>query len=516
MESTNLESFVASTVVQNCDTDWTFGLSFRAESGSTNRDLPTSVAVPPSSQTPEKTNISVEKYHDLFVPDLSQCSPQPIIIIHIGMGASGLLAAHKPGKFLFNYELVCYEKIEVIGGTRGYYSYAPETQDYLMRFCKKHNLELFVDLNTKVIGTTWNELKGKWHVELERKGGSEFIDKYHALINDSGPHDFRGVLAHSADWPQDLDWAGKRVAAIGTGSNFIQMVSRLAETASHLAIFMQNCTYIAPQFSSSISNTETDLEAMGPQAAGKHQYTKKEKLRFRDDPDYHLKYCTEVEKSLSAAVNSIPSWSLGCHRLTGRAIPQSPDPPLETCVMNNDITYVTPSGLVTADGTLHEVDILACATGFHVQYLPHFLIRGVLGQLMQDQIEQNIYFSIAGPSFPNYFAINGPRGNWGQGCALRSHERKQHIKDQLNIYIDVWHQKHSIWQEECKSASKANSKDGGVYIWPGSLLHYLKCLNRPRYEHFRIEYEDMDNVKHGKDAPVPYIRNCEDESWDVE
>jgi len=54
---------------------------------------------------------------EFLVPDKPMCDPDPIRIIHVGMGASGLLAAHKARKFLKNYELVCYEKNETIGGT---------------------------------------------------------------------------------------------------------------------------------------------------------------------------------------------------------------------------------------------------------------------------------------------------------------------------------------------------------------------------------------------------------------
>lgn len=562
---------------------------------------------------------------DLTVPDEPQCVPQPVRIIHVGMGASGLLAAHKARKFLSNYELVCYEKNDDISGTwhenrypgcacdipahtytfpfdrnpewSGYYSYSSEIKDYMTRFYKKHNLEPFVVLNTKVISASWDDIQGKWTVELERKDGSTFIDTCNILINGSGVltkwkwpdipgvHDFKGVLAHSANWPDELDWSGKRVAVIGTGSSSIQMVPKLAETASHLTIFMRNPTYIAPQFGSGITNTEADPEAMDPQAAGKHQYTEKEKQRFRDDPEYHLKYVTAVEKSivggwdmfyrgteinLTAKAHMqasmaarlgdredlkrffIPKWSPGCRRLTpGEGYLEALIRENVTCVMNNEITKVVPEGLVTADGTLHKVDILACATGFDVQYFPHFPIRGIGGQLMQDAKEPSIYASISAPGFPNYFVINGPRGNWGQGCALPSHEvqmeyilqmvrhmqedriksvqPKKNATDQLNAYMDAWHKKHSIWQEDCKSWYKANTKDGRVYIWPGSLLHHLKFLKKPRWEHYEVEYQDPDNiwaflgdgrtisqVKYGAKAPVPYVRNNEDEPWDIE
>lgn len=45
---------------------------------------------------------------------------------------------------------------------------------------------------------------------------------------------------------------------------------------------------------------------MDPQAAGKHQYTEKEKRRFREDPDYHLKYCVEAEKAI------VGGWDMFC------------------------------------------------------------------------------------------------------------------------------------------------------------------------------------------------------------
>ncbi|KAF2706191.1 FAD/NAD(P)-binding domain-containing protein [Pleomassaria siparia CBS 279.74] len=563
---------------------------------------------------------------NLHVPDDPQCAPQPIRIIHVGMGASGLLCAHKSRRFLRNYTIVCYEKNDDIGGTwyenrypgcacdipahtytfpfegnpdwSGYYSYAPEIQEYMMRFYRRHRLEPFVVLQTKVVAATWDGGKGVWEVELERRDGSRFTDTCNVLINGSGVltkwkwpdipglHDFKGTLAHSANWPQDLDWAGKRVAVIGTGSSSIQMVPKIAETAEHVTVFMRNCTYITPQFGSNITNTEADADAMDPQAAGKHQYTEKEKQRFRDDPAYHLKYRTDVERavangawdmfyrgselnlatkaemqaSMAARLGDredlkkylIPTWSPGCRRLTpGEGYLEALIRSNVTCVMGDAITSITSTGPVTESGAHHVVDILACATGFAVQYLPHFPIRGIDSQLMQDQTEPNIYASIAAPGFPNYFVINGPRGNWGQGCALPSHEvqmeyilqiarhmqedriksiqPKQRITDQLNRYMDAWHSKHSIWQEDCKSWYKTNARDGRVYIWPGSLLHHLKFLKHVRYEHYDIEYVDEENifqflgngktigqVKYGKDAPVPYIRNEEAAEWDIE
>ena len=83
--------------------------------------------------------------------------------------------------------------------------------------------------------------------------------------------------------------------------------------------------------------------------------------------------------------------------------------------------------------------------------------------------------------------------------------------------------------QDCKSWYKENTPDGRVHIWPGSLLHHLKFMRRPRFEHYEITYKDPSNiwawlgngrtisqVKHGKNAPVPYIRDNEDQPWDIE
>ncbi|EXJ66388.1 uncharacterized protein A1O5_10540 [Cladophialophora psammophila CBS 110553] len=558
------------------------------------------------------------------VPDYPQCTPQPIKIIHVGAGASGLLFAHKAEKQLQNYELICYEKNEVIGGTwyenrypgcacdipahtytypfepnaewSGYYSYSHEIQEYFLRFAKKYGVEKYVQLNTEVVAATWDEKTSKWNVDLKRKDGSTFVDTCDVIVNGAGVinkwkwpsieglHDFKGLLAHSANWDTSIDWAGKTVAVIGTGSSSIQMVPKLVETAKHVTVFIRNETYIATPFGS-ISNKEADPEAQDPQAAGKHSYTEKEKQKFRDDPEYHLKYRQQVERSVASIFRMflrgsemnlaakkflqddmarklgdredlkqrfIPAWSPGCRRLTpGEGYLEALIRDNVTCVFD-DIVKVTPEGVVTSDGTEHKVDILACATGFYVAYLPHFQITGLNGQVMQDQKEPNVYASISAPGFPNYFVVNGPRGNWGQGCVLPSHEvhieyilqccrkmqedgirwmmPKQEPTTQLNLYMDAWHRKNSVWAEDCKSWYKDNKKDGRVYIWPGSLFHHLKFMKRPRFEHYDLQYSDPGNIfaflgngltitetKYGPaDLPVPYIRNNEDEAWDIE
>lgn len=246
----------------------------------------------------------------------------------------------------------------------------------------------------------------------------------------------------------------------------------------------------------------------------------------------------------------IPSWSPGCRRLTpGEGYLEALQRP-NVSTTRSPIQRITPNGILTGDGIEHQFDMIACATGFDVQYNPHFPVYGRDGAYMQATPKPDLYAAVAMPKFPNYFVVNGPRGQWAQGSILPSHEvqieyilqvvkhmqedqiatvePREDLTEQLNRYEDAWHRKHSIWAEDCKSWYKDNQPDGRVYVWCGSMLHHLKYMKRPRFEHYIVNWKDPENVfrflghgmtigevKHGENVPVPYIRK-EDTPWDLE
>src|SRR3954454_7466641 len=73
---------------------------------------------------------------------------------------------------------------------------------------------------------------------------------------------------------------------------------------------------------------------------------------------------------------------------------------------------------------------------------------------------------------------------------IKSMVVKQLPTTQINEHLDAWHSKKSVWAENCRSWYKDNKENGRVYIWPGSLLHHLKALKTPRFEHCDIKYLD--------------------------
>lgn len=141
--------------------------------------------------------------------------------------------------------------------------------------------------------------------------------------------------------------------------------------------------------------------------------------------------------------------------------------------VHHEIVKVVPEGLLDDAGNLHKVDILVCATGFNLAFAPPFKVIGADGVNMADEFnpEPHVYLAVTVPKFPNYFVVNGVRGNWAAGTALPSHEvqveyilqcakrmQEENIRalevkmepvKQLYEHIDEWH-KGSVWNTECK------------------------------------------------------------------
>ncbi|KIV95334.1 hypothetical protein PV10_03003 [Exophiala mesophila] len=124
------------------------------------------------------------------------------------------------------------------------------------------------------------------------------------------------------------------------------------------------------------------------------------------------------------AAKLIPQWPPGCRRLTPG------DQYLESLVKDNvkpvfdEIAEIDKTAVVTTDGTRHEVDVLVCATGFDVSFVPSFEIVGRNATQIADAWKDlpDAYLGLSAPNFPNYFMVCGPQGTLGNGSILPSVE----------------------------------------------------------------------------------------------
>jgi cation diffusion facilitator CzcD-associated flavoprotein CzcO/acetyl esterase/lipase len=153
------------------------------------------------------------------------------------------------------------------------YATQPEILRYLGHVADKHDLRRDIRFSTRVAAARWDDDASLWRVRTDR--GDEFRCRFVVMASGclsipkppdiTGTERFRGESYHTSRWPHHpVDFSGKRVAVIGTGSSGIQSIPIIARQAAELTIFQRT-----PNFSRPAKN--------GPVAAEK-------KARFEADP----------------------------------------------------------------------------------------------------------------------------------------------------------------------------------------------------------------------------------------
>ncbi|KAJ9201545.1 hypothetical protein DTO164E3_3438 [Paecilomyces variotii] len=92
-------------------------------------------------------------------------------------------------------------------GWNGYYLSGDQLQEYFVNFAEEYDLEQFIKFETKVVSASWLEEEGQWPLNKWKWPAIEGLQTY------------KGILTHTANWDQDIDWKDKRVALIGVGSS---------------------------------------------------------------------------------------------------------------------------------------------------------------------------------------------------------------------------------------------------------------------------------------------------------
>jgi cation diffusion facilitator CzcD-associated flavoprotein CzcO len=85
-------------------------------------------------------------------------------------------------------------------------------------------------------------------------------------------------------------------------------------------------------------------------------------------------------------------------------------------LVTEDIDHIEPTGVVTTDGNLHQVDVLALATGFDAHaYTRPMVITGEHGLTLEEAWIDgpHAYRSVAVPGYPNMFMLVGPHSPIG-------------------------------------------------------------------------------------------------------
>ena len=156
------------------------------------------------------------------------------------------------------------------------YATQPEILGYAQFVADKHDLRREITFGTKVIGAEWDEITNRWHVLTS--GGETIRCQFFVMATGClslpkapdvpGTDRYEGDVYMTGLWPHEgVDFTGKRVAVIGTGSSAIQSIPLIAQQAAQLTVFQRT-----PNFSVPAHNGSVRAEKLAPLEADRSAY----------------------------------------------------------------------------------------------------------------------------------------------------------------------------------------------------------------------------------------------------
>ena len=135
------------------------------------------------------------------------------------------------------------------------YPQQPEILRYLNHIADRFNLRSDIVLGTKVQSAHYSDADKRWHVTTDQ--GQTYVAKYFItavgclssanIPSIAGLEAFEGQWFHTGEWPHEgVDFTGKKVGVVGTGSTGIQAIPVIAEQAKHLTVFQRTANYSIP------------------------------------------------------------------------------------------------------------------------------------------------------------------------------------------------------------------------------------------------------------------------------
>jgi len=349
------------------------------------------------------------------------------------------------------------------------YATQPEILSYLSHVADRFDLRGDIVFGDRVERCTFDEPSARWTVVTDDgvERSARFVVLATGCLSSAnipdidGLDEFCGRTFHTGHWPHvGVDFTGRRVAVIGTGSSAVQSVPLIAAQADHVTVFQRTATYAVPAH-----NEPLDPEAV---ADIKHDYPNWRRIArdtstgfgghiprrdrsalavdeaerqsvyddrwatgglfflgaFNDlllDADANTTAADYVRKRIAAIVEDqrtaallTPDTIIGCKRLcidSGYYETFNRSNVSLVDVSGTPIERVGSEGVVVA-GTPHPVDDLVFATGFDAMTgsIERIEITGRSGATLRSAWEAGpvSYLGLQVAGFPNLFTVTGP------------------------------------------------------------------------------------------------------------
>ncbi len=350
------------------------------------------------------------------------------------------------------------------------YPEQPEILRYLNHVADRFDLRRSITFSTKVVAATFLEDRDCWEVRTD--GGevltSRFIVSAVGCLSAAnlppipGLERFEGDWYHTGAWPHTgVDFTGKRVGLIGTGSTGIQATPPIAAQADHLFVFQRTPNYSIPARNRPLSHDEweaikaeyAEIRSKCRESWGGFPYERSEMSALAVSPEereakYEQLWAEEggfkflygsfndfltnqaandtVADFIRRKIHDIVKDPVVADKLSPRDYPYGTKrPPIDTDyyeTFNRDnvtlvdireapIVEITRHGLRTTEQE-YDLDTIVFATGFDAMTgsLLRIDVRGKGGLSLRDKWAHGpqTYLGLQVAGFPNLFVITGP------------------------------------------------------------------------------------------------------------
>ncbi|KAK7885119.1 hypothetical protein LTR67_010610 [Exophiala xenobiotica] len=454
-----------------------------------------------------------------------------------------------------------------------HYVKQPDVLEYLEHVVERHDLRKYMHFKTEMQSAHWNESEKLWEVQVNT--GILFKVKYliTALGLLSRPNypdipgigTFKGTICHTAAWKSDIELKDKRVGVIGCGSTGVQVITEVSKDVKQLACFQRHPQYsvpsgdgpVSPEYREEVNANYDNIMAQVRNSAFGFGFVESDKPYESYSPEERERMFENVWNQgngfrfLSGAFSNIATNKVAneaaCEFIRGKIAQIVKDPEKARKLQPHDyyarrplcdggyyeqfnrdnvsiidlketpITSFTGEGIVTGDGTVHELDVIIFATGFDAIDGNYNRLRivGSDGLTLKDHWSggPTSFLGVSVPGFPNMFMITGPQSpfcNIPPAIEVHVEFITQAIKKadeessaEVRAVVEATPEAETEWNQICEKAVEGSLfKETASWIFgsnvpgkPYALRFYFGGLLRFRNELSRIVSDGYHGYK---------------------
>ncbi|MEM9724093.1 MAG: NAD(P)/FAD-dependent oxidoreductase [Pseudomonadota bacterium] len=343
-------------------------------------------------------------------------------MIIIGAGMSGIGAAHNLLTRRPNESFAILEAKADYGGTWRTHTYpgirsdsdfytfgfgfkpwlgdpiakADQILDYLSEAIEEDDLTGHIHYQRRVKKASWSTAEQRWTLQVEN-GATGEVEKYttrfmwmcQGYYDHDNPYtpdwdgmgDFKGQIVHPQQWPDDLDYKGKRVVVIGSGATAATLIPSLAPDVGHVTMLQRSPTYFHPGFNK--NELADQLRALEIPDAWTHEIVRRAYLKEqREIQELSIAYPEEAKKEMINVVKEhlgedfdVETHFTPSYNPWRQRIAFVPDGDLfeamktgKASVVTDHIDRFVENGILLKSGKVLEADIIITATGFNLSF----------------------------------------------------------------------------------------------------------------------------------------------------